>query len=106
MNPQLLYKHLSDEEEKRLTQWLQKNNLESNSESIKWEEILTPSDDPDLLRRKAIDEARALSARRYAKESRSGKSHRSRYGGKKREIVQVSRKVLQAKERKQQRKDY
>ena len=52
-------------------------------------------------RKKAINEARIASAERYARESRTGKSNRSRNGGKKREGSQVSRKKLQEEERRQ-----
>ena len=101
MNHKQLYKHLTDEEEKRLSKWLAKHNQPHNSISIQWEKILTPSDELDPRRKKAINEARIASAERYARESRTGKSNRSRYGGKKREVSQVSRKKLQEEERRQ-----
>ena len=100
MDLKYTYKHLDDKEVKRLEKWLEESKEPENSGWIPWHEILTPSDDPNSGRRKAIDEARFASAQRYARESRIGKSSRSKYGSKKREVNQVSRKKLQEQERK------
>ena len=99
MDLQYTYKHLDSKELKRLAKWLDKSNESYNSGWIPWHQILTPSDDSNYGRRKAIDESRVASAQRYARESRIGKSSRSRYGSKKREVNQVSRKKLQEQEK-------
>ena len=104
MDLKYTYKHLDEKEVKRLEEWLAKSNEPDNSSWIPWSEILTPSDDPNSGRRKAINESRVSSAQRYARESRTGKSNRSRYGSKKREINQVSRKKLQEQERQERKK--
>ena len=103
-DPRLTYKHLTVLESRRFTKWIDKNEIPENSAWIKWEEILSPSNDYDIARRKAINEARIASAQRYAKESRNGKSGRAKYGSKKRDVVQVSRKQLQEQERNQRTK--
>ena len=102
--PRSIYKHLTLKECDRFIKWIHKNKVPENSAWIRWEEILSPSDDFDAARRKAINAARIASAQRYAKESRNGKSGRAKYGSKKRDVVQVSRKQLQEQERNQRTK--
>jgi len=103
-NPRSIYKHLTLKECKRFTKWIDKNKVLENSAWIRWEEILSPSDDLDAARRKAINSARIASAQRYAKESREGKTRKG-YGSTKRQTVaQVSRKQLQEQERNQRTK--
>ena len=99
MDLKYTYKHLDDKEVKRLEKWLEESKEPENSGWIPWFKILTPSDDSNYGRRKAIDESRVASAQRYARESRIGKSSRSKYGSKKREVNQVSRKKLQEQEK-------
>ena len=100
-DPRFTYKHLTSQEVTRFQKWIEKHKSLDNSAWIRWEEILIPSDDPDQIRRKAINASRIASAQRYAKESRTGKTRKGYGSTKKQTVAQVSRKKLQEQERKQ-----